>query len=202
MARKVIVAAFVSLDGVMQAPGGPDEDRSWGFAHGGWVWPHFEEGAGAYVETLFDGSRDLLLGRRTYDIFAGYWPNQEGPLAKAINSIAKHVAAHTPRPLEWNNSHAIGPDAVEAVRELKQQQGRDLFTQGSSDLIHSLLKAGLVDEFRVMTFPVLLGAGKRLFADTAAPIGLKLTDVQTTPAGVTLATYRADGEVRTGSFVD
>lgn len=199
--RKLHVAAFVSLDGVMQAPGGPDEDTSGGFIHGGWVFPHFDERLGEAVDAFFAGPPALLLGRKTYDIFAGHWPHQSGGLADTLNAMTKYVATRSPGPLDWTHSHAVGPDAVAAIRALKAEAGPDLLTQGSSDLIQSLLAADLVDRLTLMIFPVLLGGGKRLFGDGAAPAGLKLIHSVTTGAGVVIAVYEREGPVETGSFV-
>ncbi|WP_185983579.1 dihydrofolate reductase family protein [Aureimonas mangrovi] len=198
---KLIVAAFVSLDGVMQAPGGPQEDTSGGFPFGGWLVPHADEAMGETVGELFDGSADLLLGRRTYDIFAAHWPRIENdPFADGLNAMRKYVATRSPGPLEWRNSAAIGPDAAKAVAELKATNERDLFTQGSADLIRTLLAAGLVDTFRLMTFPVLLGQGKRLFEPGSPGLGLTLERHRVSDKGVVMATYRAAGPVETGSF--
>ena len=199
--RKLIVAAFVSLDGVMQAPGGPQEDMSGGFAHGGWTVPYWDDTTGEFMGTVFDGSVDLLLGRKTYDIFAAHWPRIENdPFADSLNAMTKFVATRSPGPLEWSNSHAIGPDAASAVRELKAEGGRDLLTQGSGDLIQSLLAEGLVDIVKLLIFPVVLGPGKRLFGAGTKGLELKLVDQKTSTTGVVIATYRADGPVRTGSF--
>ena len=198
--RKLHVAAFVSLDGVMQAPGGPDEDRSGGFAFGGWTFPFSDDVTGAAVGRLFEGPPALLLGRKTYDIFAGYWPKASGPFADILNGQTKYVATRSPGPLEWNNSHAIGPDAVAGVRKLKGEDGPELMTQGSSDLIQSLLAADLVDIITVQISPVLLGDGKRLFGTGVQPAGLKLVHSKVAPSGVVIARYERDGAVKTGSF--
>ncbi|MBA3999755.1 dihydrofolate reductase family protein [Brevundimonas sp.] len=198
--RKLHVAAFVSLDGVMQAPGGPEEDRSGGFAHGGWVVPKFDEALGEEVDRFFAPPRALLLGRKTYEIFAAHWPHQNDAFADALNAMPKYVATRSPRPLAWNNSHPIGPDAVSAVRALKAEAGPDLLTQGSSGLIQSLLKADLVDQFTLLIFPVVLGSGKRLFHVEAAPAGLRLLGSRTTSQGVVVARYERAGDVSSGSF--
>ena len=201
--RQLHVAAFVSLDGVMQAPGGPDEDRSGGFGFGGWVEPLWDDVAGEAVDAAFAGPPALLLGRRTYDIFAAYWPHhQEQEIGRVLNAMPKYVATRSPGPLAWTNSTAIGPDAVEAVRALKAGDGPDLLTQGSSDLIQSLLAADLVDRLTVMTFPVLLGRGKRLFGDGLSPVGLTLVDTHTGGKGVVVSRYERAGPVATGSFAD
>ena len=201
--RKLIVAAMISLDGVMQAPGGPQEDTSGGFAYGGWVVPY----AGADDEVMggaFKRPFELVLGRRTYDIFAGYWPHvPEGAphqsIADAFNGTIKHVATHHPETLAWQNSRALGPDISDAVRELKRGDGPDLLTQGSSDLVHQLLATDLVDELRLLVYPVLLGRGKRLFDDHAQASAFRLQESKTA-SGVLITRYVRDGEVRTGSF--
>ena len=202
--RKLIVAAMISLDGVMQAPGGPEEDTSGGFAHGGWEWPYAEEGGEAMGGGL---SRpfELVLGRRTYDIFAAYWPYvPEGAphrgIADQFNGVAKHVATHHPETLEWQNSRAMGPDIATAVRELKRGDGPNLLTQGSSDLVHQLLATDLVDELRLLVPPILLGRGKRLFDDDTRASAFRLEASKTSSTGVLISRYVREGEVRTGSF--
>ncbi|MGN6729306.1 MAG: dihydrofolate reductase family protein [Rhodanobacteraceae bacterium] len=202
--RKLIVPAFISLDGVMQAPGGPEEDTSGGFAHGGWVWPYHDDSDGA-MGGVFKRPFELLLGRRTYDIFASYWPHvaKDAPhrnLADLFNSTTKHVATHRTDTLEWNNSRALGADIVAAVRELKHGDGPDLLTQGSSELVHQLLATHLVDELLLLVFPVLLGRGKRLFDDRAQASAFRLESSRTSPKGVLTNRYVRDGEVRTGTF--
>jgi len=202
--RKLIVPAFISLDGVMQAPGGPKEDTSGGFAHGGWVWPYHDDSDGA-MGGVFKRPFELLLGRRTYDIFASYWPHvAEGAphrnLADLFNGTTKHVATHRTDTLEWNNSRALGTDIVAAVRELKRGDGPDLLTQGSSELVHQLLATDLVDELLLLVFPVLLGRGKRLFDDRAQASAFRLESSRTSPKGVLTNRYVRDGEVRTGTF--
>lgn len=201
--RKLIVAAMASLDGVMQAPGGPDEDRSGGFAHGGWVWPYADDGEA--MDGLFARPFALVLGRRTYDIFAGYWPQvpgdaPHGGIADAFNAATKHVATHRPDTLAWQHSHALGTDVVDALRALKREDGPDLVTQGSTDLLHQLLATDVVDELRLLVYPVLLGRGKRLFDDGAQASAFRLAASRTTPSGVTVGRYVRDGDVRTGSF--
>lgn len=202
---RLIAAVMVSLDGVIQAPGGPDEDTSGGFAHGGWVWP-FADGDAA-MDGLFAQPFSLLLGRRTYDIFAGYWPQvpsdaPHGDIADAFNGAAKYVATHHPDTLAWQRSHALGADVVSAVRALKHRDGPVLITQGSSDLLHQLLATDLVDELRLLTYPVLLGRGKRLFDAGALPSAFRLDATRSTPAGVVVSRYLRDGDVRTGTFAD
>lgn len=202
--RKLIVPAFISLDGVMQAPGGPQEDTSGGFAYGGWVWPYADE-SDEVMGGVFEGPFELLLGRRTYDIFASYWPHvaEDAPhrgIADRFNGTAKHVATHHPDTLEWRNSHALGTDIAAAVRELKRGDGPNLVTQGSSDLVHQLLATDLVDELRLLVYPVLLGRGKRLFDDRAQASTFRLEASKTTSSGVLVNRYIREGEVRTGSF--
>ena len=202
--RKLTVAAMTSLDGVMQAPGGPDEDRSDGFAHGGWVWPYDDDSVdvmGGALQQPFD----LVLGRRTYDIFASYWPLvPEGAphrgIADLFNGATKHVATHHPESLAWQNSHALGADIIATVRELKRGDGPDLLTQGSTEVVHQLLATDLVDELRLLIYPVLLGRGKRLFDDHAQAAAFRLAESQTSSTGVLVTRYVRDGEVRTGSF--
>ncbi|WP_049623038.1 dihydrofolate reductase family protein [Frateuria defendens] len=201
--RKLIVPAFISLDGVIQAPGGPEEDRGDGFAYGGWVWPYADE-SDELMDGLFKRPFELLLGRRTYDIFAGYWPHvaEDAPhrgIADLFNGTAKHVATHHPDTLGWQNSRALGPDIVATVRELKRSDGPDLVTQGSSELAHQLLATDLVDELVLLVFPVLLGRGKRLFDDHAQAAAFRLQASKTSPTGVLTNRYVREGEVRTGS---
>ncbi len=201
--RQIIGAAFLSLDGVMQGPGGPQEDTDGGFASGGWTVPYWEnddvlEGAMAEV---FSQPYDLLLGRRTYDIFAAHWPRLAGdPMADALNNATKHVATHRPDSLAWQNTEWLGEDAVARLGKLKQGDGPRLLIQGSSNLTQTLLSAGLIDEFRLLVFPVVLGTGKRLFGGGAVPQALKLTASAVSRNGVLLATYVPDGAIRTGSF--
>lgn len=210
--RKIVVGAFISLDGVMQAPGGPDEDPTGGFRYGGWLPPHFDEVGGAAVGETFATPFDLLLGRRTYDIFAAHWPYMErdpsasdfdamnNQIAQKFNAVTKYVATHRPESLTWQNSKALGEDVVATLRALKKSDGPTLLTQGSTELIHLLLAHDLVDELRLLTFPVVLGRGKRLFDREARPAAFELTRSTVTPKGVVVATYVRAGEVTTGSF--
>ena len=203
--RKLVVGTFLSLDGVMQAPGGPEEDSSDGFRFGGWVAPHWDEETDRALDRWLAGPYDLLLGRRTYDIFAGYWPQQpeDGPnggIATAFNRATKYVATHRPDSLDWENSEWLGEDVVARLRELKAGDGPDLLVQGSSELVHQLLAHGLVDEFHLTVFPVLLGKGKRLFDEGTLPRALKTVRSEVSSSGVLIAEYVPDGEVRTGSF--
>jgi dihydrofolate reductase len=199
--RKIVVGAFVSLDGVMQAPGGPEEDPSGGFAFGGWVFPYFDEAMGNYMDELFQAEFDLLLGRRTYEIFAAHWPYIENdPIADRFNAVTKFVVTSSAEPLAWHNSVPIGGDVPAELRRLKQEDGPTLLVQGSSVLNHSLFAHGLVDELQLLTFPMLLGRGKRLFDEGSMPSGLELTDSRTSTTGVVMARYRSAGDVKTGSF--
>ncbi|QND56206.1 dihydrofolate reductase family protein [Mesorhizobium huakuii] len=199
--RKIIAATFVSLDGVMQAPGGPEEDPVGGFSFGGWTFHYFDEVGGAAMEELFSKPFALLLGRRTYDIFAAYWPYQKDPIADAFNPATKYVATHRPDTLTWQNTQSLGPDIVATLRRLKQEDGPDLLIQGSGNLIQTLLANGLIDEIRLMIFPLVLGKGKRLFGDSAMPAAFKLAKSQSSSTGVIMATYERAGEIEVGSFV-
>ena len=203
--RKVIVGAMVSKDGVMQAPGGPEEDPTDGFKFGGWVAPFadIDPVFGEEIGKLFGEPFDLLLGRRTFEIFAAYWPYAEGGsydyIAKTFNRITKYVATRKGVDLAWKGSVALR-GAVKDVARLKQEDGPALITQGSTELVHSLLAAGLVDEIRTFTFPVLLGKGKRLFDETSEPRAFKLTHGTVSPNGIVAATYVRDGEVKTATI--
>jgi dihydrofolate reductase len=200
--RKLTGAVFVSLDGVMQAPGGPEEDPSGGFKFGGWTFPFFDESAHAPMgKFLIEPEYDLLLGKRTYDIFAAYWPyNQEDPIGAKFQRIHKYVLTHSDEPLTWDNSRKLSGDTAEAVAGLKQTEGRDLLIQGSSTLYPPLLSAGVIDRLLLMTFPVVLGRGKRIFDPSQKPGALKLVDHFISDAGVVFATYEPAGEVPTGTF--
>jgi dihydrofolate reductase len=201
--RKVIVSAFVSVDGVMQAPGGPQEDPTGGFRFGGWVAPHFDDSLGGTMGEMFSRPFSLLLGRKTYDIFAAHWPyaGEADPIGKLFGEMTKYVATRNPGlKLDWRNSVSLGPDAVAAVRRLKAEDGPDLLTQGSSDFLQTLFEANLVDELTVLTFPVILGAGKRLFQGKAAPHGLKLIGSLASNSGVMVGKYAKDGAVKAGDF--
>lgn len=200
--RKLIVAEHISLDGVIQAPGGPKEDPSGGFRFGGWTVPYADDAAGQDLQELFSQPFELLLGRRTYDIWAAYWPHVRAgnAISDLFNSVPKHVATHRPDTLDWQNSHALGDDIAGAVRALKQQDGANLLTWGSAEMVRQLLAAGLVDEIRFMIYPVVLGSGKRLFGDDAQPSAFALEHLVSTPGGVLLTRYVRSGEVRTGTF--
>jgi dihydrofolate reductase len=198
--RKLVVNTFVSLDGIMQAPGGPEEDPTGGFQHGGWTVPFWDEQMGEAMGEFMGKPFDLVLGRKTYDIFAAHWPHTDAPGAAELNRATKYVASRTPRTLEWENSQLLEGDVGEAVARLKEGDGPELQVHGSSDLIQTLLQHGLIDQFRVWIFPVVLGAGKRLFGEGAPPAALRLVDSQVSTTGVTMATYEPAGEVHTGSF--
>lgn len=184
--RTLTVAAFVSLDGVMQAPGGPEEDTSGGFRFGGWIVPYADKTTGQAVQDLFSQPFELLLGRRTYDIFAAYWPHIQADsahhtIADLFNGVPKHVATHRADSLAWQNSHALQGNLVDAISALKRQDGPQLLTQGSGELVRQLLAAGLVDELRLMIHPILLGRGKRLFDDNAQASAFTLLNSFSSP---------------------
>jgi len=201
--RRIIFATFISLDGIMQAPGGPQEDPTGGFTFGGWTAPHFDAELGGAMGEIFGRPFDLLLGRKTYDIFAAHWPfvaDPNDPIAGTFNRITKYVASRAKPKLAWQNSRLLGDDVVAALGKLKSEDGPDLLVQGSSDFLQTLWKGGLVDEFSVLIFPLVLGKGKRLFADGAMPSGLALVKSRSYPSGVIVANYVPDGAVKTGSF--
>ncbi|GAB3544855.1 dihydrofolate reductase [Actinopolyspora lacussalsi] len=201
--RELVVTTFVSLDGVMQAPGGPEEDREGSFEHGGWVVPYFDDDLGRWIDEWFAGAEDFLLGRGTYEIFAAYWPyvRDEGDtVARALNTCPKHVASRTLRRVDWEGASLLGSDVVGAVEELKHRDGGELQVHGSHGLVQTLLEHDLVDELRLMTFPLLLGSGKRLFAHGTVPTGLRLAKSSPTSNGVLVTSYERAGGVRTGSF--
>jgi len=188
--RKIIAITQVSVDGVMQAPGDSEEDRRSGFTHGGWAMP-FVDDALNIVETA--GEYDMLLGRRTYVIFAAYWPYQDNPIAKAFNKATKYVVTRTLDHLDWKKSQRIDGDVVEEVRLLKASRGPELHIWGSSELLQTLIAADLVDEYRIAVFPVVLGEGKRLFENGVPPRRLALVDTRSTPNGVLVNTYHLAG---------
>lgn len=201
--RKIITGAFVSLDGVMQAPGGPDEDPVGGFKYGGWVAPYFDAAMGKAVGEMFARPFDLLLGRKTYDIFAAHWPYvaADDPIGPLFDRITKYVATRNPDfKLSWQNSRVLGADVVGALRTLKSGEGPDLLTQGSTDFLQTLFRNDLVDEINVFFFPVVLGKGKKLFGDGAFAGALKLVGSKVSGSGVTINKYVRDGDVVTGSF--
>jgi dihydrofolate reductase len=200
--RKLIVGSFITLDGVMQAPGGPEEDREGGFEHGGWSFGYWDEQMQNVMGEWMSQPFELLLGRKTYEIFAAHWPNTDEPPAELFNSITKYVASTTLKDLEWENSQLIEGDVADGIRALKQEEGPDLSVQGSGNLIQTLLQHGLVDEFRLMIFPLVLGTGKRLFDGGTMPDGLEVDNAQTSSTGVLIATYRPGAEIKYGSFAD
>ncbi|WP_120077638.1 dihydrofolate reductase family protein [Aurantiacibacter odishensis] len=194
MPRKITGAAFLSLDGVMQAPGGPTEDPTGGFDEGGWVFKLWDEGVEDTLGSLFSGDYDLLLGRRTYDIFAAYWPYAEGeekPMGEAFDRANKHVLTRSNHPLEWQNSHRLAK--VEDIAAIKDEDGADIIIQGSSTIYPALLAAGLIDTLITMTYPVLLGSGKRLFGEGTPISRLEMTDCRVTGKGTVIATYQPGG---------
>jgi dihydrofolate reductase len=196
--RILAVNTFMSLDGVMQAPGGPDEDPTGGFELGGWGASYFDdEMLGQVAESA---PYELLLGRGTYEIFAAHWPYDEGPIADQLNSTRKHVASTTLDRLDWDNSTLIRGDVADYVRKLKSQDGPEIQVHGSPGLIQTLLEHDLIDEYRLWIFPVVIGTGKRFFGDGTIPAGLKLVDSKVSKTGVTINTYQRAGDVKSGSF--
>jgi dihydrofolate reductase len=210
--RKIVTAAFISLDGVMQAPGGPEEDPTGGFKYGGWATTLWDDVLGASVGESFSAPFDLLLGRRTYDIFAAHWPyvntdpgsssfdRLNADIARTFNRITKYVATHSPESLTWQNTEPLGADVIARLRELKREEGPVLLTQGSTELIQELLENDLIDELRLMIYPLVLGRGKRLFGEGAIPAAFKLTKSAVAPSGVLIANYERAGDIQTGSF--
>jgi len=202
---KLTVTTFQTLDGVMQAPGGPEEDPSGGFEHGGWLVPHADEDMGEFMDQTFSAAEAFLLGRFTYQTFAAHWPkvdDPEDPVASRLNALPKHVASRTLREedLGWNGATLLGDDVPARVAELKARPGGELQVHGSAGLIQTLLQHGLVDELRLLTFPVVLGAGKRLFGAGAVPAGVRLTESRTTSAGTIIGVYAFEGRPAYGSF--
>lgn len=199
--RRLITTTFVSLDGVMQAPGGPEEDTSGDFEFGGWTVPYWDEEAAAFMDDTMGKPFDLLLGRKTYDIFAGYWPQHDDiPIGKPLNDATKYVASRGKPNLTWKNSHRIEGDLLDAVRALKQTDGPELQVHGSSDLIQTLLGGNVIDEMRVLIYPVTLGSGKRLFGNGAVPTTFNVTKTVVGSDGVIMSIFQPKGGVETGSF--
>lgn len=199
--RKIVGAAFVSLDGVIQAPGAPTEDPTGGFRHGGWLAPFFDEAVGRRIDRLFSGEFDLLLGRRTYEIFAAFWPfagDDQKDIRDPFNRAAKHVLTSSDRPLAWENSHRVSD--MDALAAIKRTPGPDLVIQGSSTLYPQLLGRGLLDRLVLMIFPVVLGSGKRLLGEGEHARTMRLVENEITPVGTVIATYEPAGAVETGSF--
>jgi len=196
--RKLVVNTFMSLDGVMQSPGGPDEDPTGGFAYGGWGANYFDD---EMMERVSEsGPYELLLGRGTYEIFAAHWPYDEGPIADQLNSTRKHVASRTLDSVDWNNSTLITGGVAEYVAELKRQDGPEIQVHGSVGLIQTLLEHDLIDEYRLWIFPLVLGKGKRFFGAGTIPGGMKLVDSAVSKTGVTINTYERAGDIDLGSF--
>ena len=202
---KLTASMMVTLDGVYQGPGGPDEDTSGGFQQGGWLAPFFDEELGRFMISVFGDVDAFLLGRRTYDIFAGYWPkvtDPQDPIAAPLNALPKYVPSRTPDPLDWPNTTALTGDPAAAVAKLKEQPGRELQMHGSGALAKTMLDAGLIDTVRLIVFPVVLGSGKRLFGEGRRPSAFRLSDVTATPAGVTIQTLDLTGPPTYGSVAD
>lgn len=197
--RKIIVLTFITLDGVMQAPGGPTEDTSGNFPYGGWTVPFFDDFSGTVMAEQMGKPFDLLLGRKTFEIFASYWPQhqEEGP---GINKATKYVASNTLTSHEWHKSVFLKGNVVEQIKTLKQQDGPDLQVHGSANFIQTLLKHDLIDELWLKIFPVTLGTGKRLFDHGTIPVSFTLVETKTSPSGVIFANFKRAGEVKTGSF--
>jgi dihydrofolate reductase len=200
--RKVIAGTFMSIDGVMQAPGGPEEDPTGGFAYGGWSVNYWDDAMMAEVGKSMADPFDLLLGRKTYEIFAAHWPyaGDDNPVASKFNTITKYVATSSTAPLSWKNSVAIRGNMAAEIARLKQTDGANLLIQGSSQLIQTLLANDLIDEFNLRIFPLVLGSGKRLFGAGAMPAALKLVDSRTSATGVTANSYHRAGEIKAGTF--
>lgn len=201
--RRLVASTFVSLDGVMQAPGGPEEDSSGGsFSLGGWTFAHWDESMDTAASGFEGKDRELVLGRRTYEIFEAYWPYQpdDNPIAKTLNAAKKHVASRTLTALDWNNSTLLLGNVIPAIAALKAQAGPDLQIIGSGNLIQTLQGASMIDEYNVWTFPVVLGRGKRLFGEGARPAALRLVRTQVSGTGVVMSTYVPHGDVEPGSF--
>jgi dihydrofolate reductase len=200
--RKIVVLSFVTLDGVMQAPGGPEEDKAGSFKWGGWSVGYWDDFLGKIMGEQMGRPFDLLLGRKTYDIFAAYWPKMgsDNPAAAGLNKAKKFVASTTLKKPEWANTTVLKNNVVNEIKKLKEQDGPEIQVHGSGNLIQTLLKHDLVDEFRLKIYPVTLGKGKRLFAEGTIPAGFQLVESNTSPKGVIVASYVRAGEVKTGSF--
>lgn len=201
--RTIKIIEHISLDGVIQAPGGTDEDRDGGFAHGGWSFPYSDPAVGAFITQLHAEPFDLLLGRRTYDIWSAYWPTAKpSPIGDPINAATKYVATHRPKTLGWGPSQDLGKDVAAGIWRMKASDGPNVLMWGSSSLPGVLLSQGLVDEVILIVYPVLLGRGKRFFPGGADPRELALTSTTAAPSGVIISTYKPVGAIRTGSFDD
>ena len=198
---QLTVTTFLSVDGVYQGPGGPDEDRRGGFDRGGWLVPHFDEATGQFMNSIFANVDTFLLGRRTYEIFAASWPkatDPNDPVATKLNTLPKYVASTTLTDPEWANSRVIEGDVADAVRDLKEREGGELQVHGSGQLVRFLLEHDLVDRLNLLVFPVIVGAGRRLFSDSGMATGLALDESRTTPSGVTISVYRPTGRPEFG----
>jgi dihydrofolate reductase len=194
--RKIIAITQVTLDGVMQGPGGPEEDPSNGFTHGGWAMPFIDDAGGRAIDEIIAREFDMLLGRRTYEIFASYWPNQgDHPIAKAFNKATKYVVTRSLERLDWEKSQRIAGDVVSEVPQLKASDGPELHIWGSGELLQTLIGANLIDEYRIWIFPVVLGKGKRLFEKGVPAFAVTLTETRSTSTGVILNTYQPAGPV-------
>lgn len=210
--RKIIVVEFISLDGVTQAPGGPEEDTSGGFKFGGWLVPYSDPALNDALKFTYGPTYDLLLGRKTYDIFAGYWPkkaeklkgkdnpNDELKFAQKFNSCTKYVATHSPESLDWQNSESLGNDIVQKIKMIKSSGDKNLLVVGSSNFVHTLLAHDLVDELHLYIAPIVLGKGKRLFDEGSSPSAFKLTRSEISKTGMMLVNYSRESEVKVGSF--
>ena len=200
--REIVAATFLSLDGVMQAPGGPDEDPTGGFKLGGWIVNYGDAVSNQAVGDIFAEPFDLLLGRKTYEIFAAHWPftEDDGAIAEAFNRATKYVASRSGVALDWQNSVSLGDDVVARLTALKREEGPRLLIQGSGDLIQTLLRHDLIDEMQLMIYPLLLGKGKRLFGQGALPAAMSFIDGKVSPSGVMIGRYRRNGDVKPGSF--
>jgi dihydrofolate reductase len=200
---QLTVTTFISVDGVYQGPGGPDEDRSDGFDRGGWLVPHFDEATGQFMDEAFQEVDAFLLGRRTYDIFAASWPkatDPNDPVAKALNTLPKYVASNTLKEPQWANTTVLEGDLASAVQELKERDGRELQVHGSGRLVQFLLANDLVDRLNLLVFPVIVGAGRRLFPESGPATGLVLEESRRTPSGATISVYRPSGRPEFGSL--
>jgi dihydrofolate reductase len=198
--RKLIVGTFVTLDGVMQAPGGPEEDPTGGFAYGGWSVNYWDDMMNTFMTEFMEKPFDLLLGRKTYEIFASHWPYAEEPGADELNRARKYVASRTLSKVDWNNSTLLKGDIVQEIKKLKGQDGPELQVHGSGNLLQTLMKNDVIDAYRLLIFPVVIGSGKRLFDSGAIPSGLNLTDSRTSSTGVIMAVYEPAGEIKVGTF--
>ena len=200
--RNLVVTTFVTMDGVMQAPGGPGKDPSGGFAHEGWLVPHFDEDMGAQMDAWFSGAQDFLLGRRTYEVFYASWPQMvsDDPVSQGINFKKKYVASRTLTSVEWETAELLQGDVGDAVRKLKAEDGGELQVHGSAGLVQTLLAEDLVDELRLIVFPVVLGSGKRLFGEGAVPANVRLTESRTTSAGTLIGVYAFEGRPSYGTL--